>query len=507
MQNCFFRILTLTLFTLNLFADPKNIQHIDCIYSINLDERPEKWERTLSELAPYGITPKRFSAINGWKLSPQKVNELLLTFLPGMQGGRWACFFSSDREQLKVEHDFLTEKSYGRSFAADWLSPGAIGCSLSHLSVLKEAYEAGYETIWVIEDDIVVHKDPHLLSALIEKLDLLVGKEGWDILYTDTDEEEEGNGNRDEKHDLSHIWRPDADPSIFTLLPKREKLEEPFVKIHSRTRTHSMIIRRSGMKKIIEHLNTHKIFLPYDDELSLVPNISLFNLTHNIVSFIKNDPISDTQKNILQSSSKWPEYKQKILLEGQKILGCHYLLRDGKLLDFLHDKKPKSCVEIGTFGGLISYQIAKTLDFLQEGSLHSIDAWDCVLAAEGVKERALSRYWSDLDMETIYQGFQKMLKTQNIEKYCHPIRQDSRKAAALFQEDSIDFLYIDGNFSPEGSLQDVLLYFPKVKKGGYIWLNGARLPTKHASVAFLMKHCTWIKEYSAENKSILLQKK
>ena len=65
--------------------------------------------------------------------------------------------------------------------------PWVIGCALSHLSVIRNAYDAGYQTIWVLEDDIAVEQDPHRLSALIDKLDSLVGKEGWDILYTDTD--------------------------------------------------------------------------------------------------------------------------------------------------------------------------------------------------------------------------------------------------------------------------------------------------------------------------------
>jgi GR25 family glycosyltransferase involved in LPS biosynthesis len=504
MQKKYFWIIALVLLSVQLPSHSSSLEKIDCIYCINLDERPEKWKDTLEKLSPYHITPKRFSAINGKKLSPQRVNQMILTFLPGMQAGRWVSFFPPTADGLTPEHDFLTEESYGKPFVINWMSPGAIGCILSHLAILEEAYAAGYETIWIMEDDIVVHKDPHLLSMLIEKLDLLTGKEGWDILYTDSDIE--GNGNRDERHDLSHMWRPDADPSILKLIPKRKKLSEDFIKIQSRTRTHSMVIRRPGMKKIIDYLKTHKIFLPYDDELAFVPNIKSFMLTFNLVSFVQSNPISDTSENDLGKLSSWLSYKQRIISEGDQIPGWHYLARDEKLLDFLYEKKPKLCVEIGAFGGFISYQIAKVLEHLQEGSLYAIDAWDNALASEGLKEEKLCRFWKDLNMEAIYQGFQQMLKTKKLEKYCHPIRQDSKKAVLQFADHSIDFLYIDGNQSTEGSLQDVLLYFPKVKQGGYIWLNDSRQLTKHSSVDFLMKHCTWIKESSAENQSILFQK-
>tara|TARA_R100001509_G_scaffold153787_1_gene114914 strand:+ start:190 stop:432 length:243 start_codon:yes stop_codon:yes gene_type:complete len=37
-----------------------------------------------------------------------------------------------------------------------------------------------------------------------------------------------------------------------------------------------------------------------------------------------------------------------------------------------------------------------------------------------------------------------------------------------YQDNSIDFLYVDGNHSYEAVLQDITLYYPKVKSGGLI---------------------------------------
>jgi hypothetical protein len=56
-------------------------------------------------------------------------------------------------------------------------------------------------------------------------------------------------------------------------------------------------------------------------------------------------------------------------------------------------------------------------------------------------------------------------------------------------------------------LNDVLLYFPKVKEGGYIWLNDADQFNKNLAVAFLMKHCEWVKEKSIGIHWILFKKK
>ncbi|MBS0627696.1 MAG: hypothetical protein JSS09_05750, partial [Verrucomicrobia bacterium] len=49
---------------------------IDCVYMINLDERPEKFSLSCAQLEPYDIHPYRFSAINGWKLSSENINNL-----------------------------------------------------------------------------------------------------------------------------------------------------------------------------------------------------------------------------------------------------------------------------------------------------------------------------------------------------------------------------------------------------------------------------------------------
>ncbi len=73
----------------NLFAELKEyfkpildksenhkMENIDFIYMINLDERPEKFEKSIQQLHPYGIYPYRFSAVNGWKLSLNTVNDV-----------------------------------------------------------------------------------------------------------------------------------------------------------------------------------------------------------------------------------------------------------------------------------------------------------------------------------------------------------------------------------------------------------------------------------------------
>jgi hypothetical protein len=175
-------------------------------------------------------------------------------------------------------------------------------------------------------------------------------------------------------------------------------------------------------------------------------------------------------------------------------------------MEFIRTEKPEVCVEIGSFGGAISYPIVRTLNFLQHGVLHAIDAWDTEASIEGLKDEKVVSWLKTLDMNATKSRFQDLFKG-HLEKYCKIVHQKSSTAVSLFADNSIDLLYIDGNGSREGSLNDVLLYFPKVKEGGYIWLNDADQFNKNLAVAFLMKHCEWVKEKSIGIHWILFKKK
>ncbi|PCI91143.1 hypothetical protein COB11_08655, partial [Candidatus Aerophobetes bacterium] len=61
-----------------------NIRNIDFIYMINLDKRPEKFELSKKQLDKYGITPYRFSAVNGWELPIEAIHAVGLKYQPGM---------------------------------------------------------------------------------------------------------------------------------------------------------------------------------------------------------------------------------------------------------------------------------------------------------------------------------------------------------------------------------------------------------------------------------------
>lgn len=48
------------------------------------------------------------------------------------------------------------------------------------------------------------------------------------------------------------------------------------------------------------------------------------------------------------------------------------------------------------------------------------------------------------------------------------VKVKSAEASKLFDDESLDFVYIDGNHEYQAVLEDITLYYPKVKKSGMI---------------------------------------
>jgi GR25 family glycosyltransferase involved in LPS biosynthesis len=254
------------------------IKNIDFIYTINLDQRPEKFQRCLEQLTPYQIVPYRFSAVNGWELSLQTINDVGVRYQFWMKSGHWGTRYLPDGDG-QPHHEIVEVPK--DTYFCHCMSRGAIGIVLSHLSVLQDAYDSGYETIWVMEDDIEIIQNPLMLSALIEQLDGLVGKEGWDVLFTDRDTR---NNLGQYVPNTAYAWRPNFEPPDPKKSEYREDISPDFRRIGARFGAYSMIVRRSGMKKILSFYKNFNIFLPYDIDFVLPFGMRFFTVTHDVVS-------------------------------------------------------------------------------------------------------------------------------------------------------------------------------------------------------------------------------
>lgn len=264
-------------------SDKHQMRNIDFIYMINLDLRPEKLSKSFKQLHPYGIYPYRFSAVNGWELSLETINDVGLKFQSWMEGGIWGTSYVMENGELLQNNEIMHELE--KTYFVHCMGKGTIGIALSHLSVLKDAYDSGYETIWVMEDDIDVLSDPTVIPDLIDKLDKVVGKKEWDVLFTDIDFK---NSRGEYVPCTGYAPRPNFKPNDPGKFAKRENIDRDFTRIGARFGTHSMIVRRSGMKKLLDFIHQYSIFLPIDMDYVLPPDIKLYCLTYDVVSQLPN---------------------------------------------------------------------------------------------------------------------------------------------------------------------------------------------------------------------------
>lgn len=234
--------------------DDCKMRNIDFIYLINLDQRPEKFAQSKEQLDVYEIHPYRFSAVNGWELPLEVINDVGVKFESYMEPNYLGNFFlGGGAADARSE---IMQRA-GQTYFCHGFSRGALGCMLSHLSVLQDAYDSGYSTIWVMEDDIQIIQNPHRLSDLIDELDGLVGKDKWDVLFTDVDTK---NQQDNYVPCMAYAIRPNYSPADPSCLKCNQKISLNLRKIGARYGAYSMIVRRSGIKKLLEFIKAHGVF-------------------------------------------------------------------------------------------------------------------------------------------------------------------------------------------------------------------------------------------------------
>ena len=128
-----------------------------------------------------------------------------------------------------------------------------------------------------------------------------------------------------------------------------------------------------------------------------------------------------------------------------------------QLIDLLISKYPSGIgVEIGTFKGEYSKEILQRWD----GTLFMVDVWN-----------ELGDEYIDSSNHKNFEGGVYGQCMQNIKGFddrAIMIRAKSEIASTFFEDNSLDFIYIDANHSYDFVKQDIKLWYPKVKKGGLV---------------------------------------
>ena len=127
--------------------------------------------------------------------------------------------------------------------------------------------------------------------------------------------------------------------------------------------------------------------------------------------------------------------------------------RHKDFLEWIRDLGFTKGAEIGVESGIFSEEICKTNTQL---TLNCIDPWK---AYSGYIEHP-----TQVELDKLYTEAVTRLKSYK----CNIIRSYSEDACKLFDEESLDFVYIDGNHEFLHVAQDISNWSTKVKTGGIV---------------------------------------
>jgi hypothetical protein len=138
-------------------------------------------------------------------------------------------------------------------------------------------------------------------------------------------------------------------------------------------------------------------------------------------------------------------------------------------------------VEVGTYlGKSISYLAVEIINSGKKIKLNAVDTW------EGSPLEPLQQSQSDVINKTLYVNFLKNIEP--VKEIINVVKSDSVKAADLYEDESVDFVFIDASHHYEFVKSDILAWYPKIKKNGYIGGHDYVSPIGHSGGIYGVYH-------------------
>lgn len=128
--------------------------------------------------------------------------------------------------------------------------------------------------------------------------------------------------------------------------------------------------------------------------------------------------------------------------------------------------RPEISLEIGVWSGSSFLPLAFAHRAVNKGVAIGVDPWLPEKSAEGEVEANVN-WWKSINHSMIYEGFLRYLKDFGLEQWTqiHRITSDQ-----FIPPDNIGVLSVDGNHTGQ-SVKDVERYAPKVKLGGFVFMD------------------------------------
>lgn len=128
------------------------------------------------------------------------------------------------------------------------------------------------------------------------------------------------------------------------------------------------------------------------------------------------------------------------------------------LINIIGEEFPKGRgVEVGTFKGEFSKEIMNNWS----GTLYMVDVWRPLSDDEYLDSSNHANFENGVYGEA-------MNNIRGFEDRAVMVRATSEVASDMFEDNSLDFVYIDANHAYDYVVQDIELWYPKIKEGGYL---------------------------------------
>lgn len=133
------------------------------------------------------------------------------------------------------------------------------------------------------------------------------------------------------------------------------------------------------------------------------------------------------------------------------------LSREEYIPAILNENSLKQGIEIGVFKG----QFSRLLLDQWPGTLWLVDPWRAFDDEEGYIDASNHKNHQTAYLET-------MQRLEGLESRAFMLRGLSSDMAGRFTDDELDFAYIDGNHAYNWVKEDIELWWPKIRSGGFI---------------------------------------
>jgi hypothetical protein len=115
-------------------------------------------------------------------------------------------------------------------------------------------------------------------------------------------------------------------------------------------------------------------------------------------------------------------------------------------------------VEVGSWKGKsAAYMAVEIVNSGKNIKFDCVDTWEGSVEHTGMQE---------IVNGTLYETFINNISP--IKEVINPIKMTSVEAAALYEDASLDFVFIDADHTYEGVKQDIIAWLPKLKNGGIL---------------------------------------